>query len=145
MLPAAIGWVRLGELPVDVEEIGCDYLSFSAHKFHGPQGGGEPFQRSANLLPPLIPVVRRSTVANSIVVTSIATTPCDAVRRLGSTRFTSRRDVQGDWQRTPPVQLLPSTVIIAPKRTVGVKDAAALICILQQLEVEPWWKLTTRF
>lgn len=30
----------LGKIPVNLQEIPADYLSFSAHKFHGPKGAG---------------------------------------------------------------------------------------------------------
>ena len=35
----------VGHIPVDVEEIGCDMLSMSAHKFGGPKGVGCLFMR----------------------------------------------------------------------------------------------------
>lgn len=35
----------VGSVPVDVKEIGCDMLSMSAHKFHGPKGVGAIFIR----------------------------------------------------------------------------------------------------
>ncbi len=35
----------MGHIPVDIKEINCDFLSFSAHKFYGPQGVGGLFMR----------------------------------------------------------------------------------------------------
>jgi len=42
-----------GKVPIDVKEIGCDLLTISAHKFHGPQGTGALFVRKGTLLQPL--------------------------------------------------------------------------------------------
>jgi cysteine desulfurase len=42
-----------GKVPVDVKQIGCDLLTISAHKFHGPQGTGALFVRKGTLLQPL--------------------------------------------------------------------------------------------
>jgi len=38
----------VGHVPVNVTEIGCDFLSFSAHKFYGPQGVGVLYIRGGN-------------------------------------------------------------------------------------------------
>jgi cysteine desulfurase len=42
-----------GKIPLDVKEIGCDLLTISAHKIHGPQGTGALFVRKGTLLQPL--------------------------------------------------------------------------------------------
>ncbi|SEC26526.1 cysteine desulfurase family protein [Terriglobus roseus] len=43
-----------GKIPVDVKSLGCDLLSLSAHKMHGPQGVGALWMRSGLTLRPML-------------------------------------------------------------------------------------------
>jgi cysteine desulfurase len=43
-----------GKVPLDVRRIGCDLLSISAHKMHGPKGVGALFVRRGTPLEPLL-------------------------------------------------------------------------------------------
>jgi len=42
-----------GKIPLDVREIGCDLLTLTGHKMHGPQGAGALYVRKGTLLQPL--------------------------------------------------------------------------------------------
>lgn len=44
----------VGKLPVNVSDLQCDLLSFSAHKFNGPQGVGGLYVREGTPLQPLV-------------------------------------------------------------------------------------------
>ncbi len=48
------GVQAIGKIKVDVQEVGVDFLSFSAHKFHGPKGVGGLYIRDSKALTPLL-------------------------------------------------------------------------------------------
>jgi cysteine desulfurase len=43
-----------GKIPIDVNQIGCDLLTISGHKIHGPQGVGALYLRKGTQLEPML-------------------------------------------------------------------------------------------
>ena len=43
-----------GFIPINVNQIGCDFLSMSSHKIHGPKGVGALYARDKSMLSPII-------------------------------------------------------------------------------------------
>ena len=52
-----------GKVPIEVDSIGCQLLSISGHKMHGPQGTGALFVRRGTRLEPLFAGRRPRTAA----------------------------------------------------------------------------------
>jgi len=44
----------IGKLPIDLKKVDVDYLTFSAHKFHGPKGVGGLYVKKCKALPNLL-------------------------------------------------------------------------------------------
>ncbi|EAT17008.1 cysteine desulfurase, NifS family [Desulfuromonas acetoxidans] len=44
----------IGKVKVDMQDVPADFLTFSAHKFHGPKGAGGLYVRKGGMLPPLL-------------------------------------------------------------------------------------------
>ena len=89
----------VGHIPIDVHELGCDMLSLSAHKFHGPKGVGALYV-SKKLMPSTLieggaqERGRRAGTENIAGICSMAAALAEAVSKIGENtpKLTAMRD-----------------------------------------------------
>ncbi len=94
----------VGHVPINVRELGADYLSLSAHKFGGPKGIGALYIRYGRVLPPMLcgggqERGGRSGTTNTPGVVGMAAALKNATQNMQeeTTRITALRDalIQG--------------------------------------------------
>lgn len=78
----------VGHIPVDVQKMGVDMLSLSAHKFGGPRGVGALYCRSEIVLDPLLfgggqERGRRPGTENTPGIVAMAAAMCEACENMG--------------------------------------------------------------
>lgn len=77
----------VGHVPLNIEELGVDYLSASAHKFHGPKGIGFLYCRNTHFITPLInggsqEMGERAGTENVALVVGMTTALANSLRRM---------------------------------------------------------------
>ncbi len=89
----------VGHLPINLRQLGCDMLSLSAHKFHGPKGAGALYVRGGIEVFPLIhgtqEMGKRGGTENLPAIVGMAAALTDAVSHLEErTQYVARlRDI----------------------------------------------------
>jgi cysteine desulfurase len=127
----------VGKIPVNVNDLGVDFLSVAGHKLYGPKGVGALFMRRGNELTPLIhgggqEWGKRSGTENTILVAALGAACRAARERLheGFTAMTSMRDrlqsllfenVDGLVLNGHADQRLPNTLNFSVPRIEGAK------------------------
>jgi len=131
-----------GLLPLDVQAIGCDLLSVSAHKIYGPKGVGALYVRAMTPLQPLMvgggqERDRRAGTENvaGIVGFAEAVRVAEAMRNAEAERLTALRDqfIRAVLETIPdttltghPTERLPGN---AHFRFIGVPSDSLLIAL----------------
>ncbi len=107
----------VGKVPVNLQEVPADFLTFSAHKFHGPKGVGGLFVREGRKLTPLLHGGeqmggRRAGTVNVAFLVGMGLAMELAVEALDyeSTRVRALRDRLED-----AILALPDTIVIGSR------------------------------
>jgi cysteine desulfurase len=143
----------VGKLPVDVEKLGVDYMSFSAHKMYGPKGVGGLYARRRAAGPRLVPQIDgggqehglRSGTLNvpGIVGLAEALRLCDEEREVEQARLENLRNRLGrELQETIDSTRLNGPPLDCPIRLAGnlslvfeLVDGEALMMSMRDLAV----------
>lgn len=121
----------VGKIPVDVSELGVDFLSVAAHKLYGPKGIGALYIREGLQLPPLIHGAsheggRRAGTENVMGIVGLGTAAARAAEMLEAEvpRLAALRDQLQTWLTDAveetrvnghPGERLPNTLSISFK------------------------------
>ena len=107
----------VGKIPVDLQRVPADFLTFSAHKFHGPKGIGGLFIRKGHALTPLLHGgeqmggLRAGTVNVAFLVgMGLAMEMAVDALKFEDTRVRSLRDKLED-----AILALPDTIVIGKR------------------------------
>ena len=127
----------VGKLPVDVEELGVDFLTVAGHKLYGPKGVGALFMKHQRNLTPLIhgggqERGKRSGTENTILTVGLGAACRTAQSRLHEDwiHMTTLRDrlqkllfegIDGLVLNGHPAERLPNTLNVSVPRMEGAK------------------------
>lgn len=127
----------VGKLPVDVEQLGADFLTVAGHKLYGPKGVGALFMKQGRDLTPLIhgggqERGKRSGTENTILAVGLGAACRIARSRLIEDRIhmTTLRDrlqrllfegIDGLVLNGHPSERLPNTLNVSVPHTEGAK------------------------
>ena len=127
----------VGKLPVDVEQLGVDFLTVAGHKLYGPKGVGALFMKRGRDLTPLIhgggqERGRRSGTESTVLVVGLGTACRTARSRLleDLSHMTTLRDrlqsllfegIEGLVLNGHPAERLPNTLNVSVPGIEGAK------------------------
>ncbi len=87
-----------GKLPLRVDDLGVDFLSFSGHKLYAPKGIGGWYARPGMALPPLLHGGHQERGRRS------GTEPVASIVALGTACLLAQRDMAQEWERQQQLQ-----------------------------------------
>ena len=107
----------IGKLPVDLTKTSVDYLTFSAHKFHGPKGVGGLYVKKGKSLPNLLHGGeqmggKRAGTLNVAYIVGMGLAMKQAVGHVEimNTKVRALRDKLEDALKT-----IPDTIVVGPR------------------------------
>lgn len=108
-----------GKMPLHVDELDVDFLSFSGHKLYAPKGIGGWYARSSTILQPLIHGGHQERGLRS------GTENVANILALGKACEIAVRDMQAEWERLQRLQQRLEHGILESVPTARIQSAAA--------------------
>jgi cysteine desulfurase len=153
----------VGKIPVDVQDAAVDFLSFSAHKFHGPKGVGGLYVREGVKITPLlhggeqmggrrggtvnVAFLVAMGLAMELAVENIATEQAqvrrlrnrleDALLAIGGTAVIGKRELRTPNTILASVKGVEGEAMIWDLNRQGVAASTGSACASESLEPNP--------